>query len=817
MSVADAPARTPGERRPLGAHPVEVWVIAALLVALVSTGSRRTRSASSFRTDAGDVQLNASGAIRLSTGSTLFEIVGRPAAAEEMGQIRVVRDAHGIIFENIAFSVVVDGEAMRLVADKPRTTPKGPTHASAHVELLGEEASFDADLGYTLHRSPTALLVSLKLRSVQSHAVSLVASIPTGGTATFVRGTGMLVDSGDAQGSLVIFESALSAAGLGTTIAGDMSVHVGPSEELAQSLLSATITLPVAPSGDTSEFFLVTGSSSSAVAEGAARLRHETVRHLHGRVVGGDTGVDVWGVGSDGRPLLHVKPRPDGTFDVIAPPGEVGFYATMAHTRASPIVPRSANDDSELELTMLPGGEAHVRVEDPDTGQPLTARLIVHGVAPTADPNFGPDYRASGAGPLIDALRGEATMSLPTGRYRILGTRGPEYTIDEQAVDVSPGSSHAVKLALRHIVDTPGWVGCDLHVHARPSFDSAVLPEDRVISLIAAGVDFAVPSEHNAVGRYEPVLEMFELTRDLASVPGVEITTARPSWGHFNVFPYPGPSIPRFRRTTVKQIFAEAREGDPARVLQVNHPRLGKGMGYFDVVGLDAKTGHAERDWRDDFDSIEVYNGADGASRARVEAVLLDWLRLLELGHRYVGTGDSDSHRIQYQWAGYPRTYVALPPERAGDTGEPIDKLALVASLKAGRAFVTSGPMVEATINGQGPGATVTLDENVARLHVIVRAAPWIDVSEVEVLLGTTSVARAPVSPGPRIVSSPDGDLVAARAAAVRFAGDFDVPFEGNAPRFVVVVVRGTRAMDDVLPYMPIQPLAFTNPIWLSR
>jgi len=29
--------------------------------------------------------------------------------------------------------------------------------------------------------------------------------------------------------------------------------------------------------------------------------------------------------------------------------------------------------------------------------------------------------------------------------------------------------------------------------------------------------------------------------------------------------------------------------------------------------------------------------------------------------------------------------------------------------------------------------------------------------------------------------------------------------------------VRGTRAMDDVLPYMPIQPLAFTNPIWLSR
>jgi hypothetical protein len=339
------------------------------------------------------------------------------------------------------------------------------------------------------------------------------------------------------------------------------------------------------------------------------------------------------------------------------------------------------------------------------------------------------------------------------------------------------------------------------------------LPEDRVISLIAAGVDFAVPSEHNAVGHYEPVLEALELGRDLSTVPGVEITTARPSYGHFNIFPYQGPQVPPFRRTTLKRIFTLARGGDPTRVLQVNHPRL-KSIGYFDIVGLDARTGHADRDWRDDFDSIEVYNGADGANRARVEAVLSDWLHLLELGHKYVGTGDSDSHRIQYQWAGYPRTYVALPLEQAGDTGAPIDKVALVASLKAGHAFVTSGPIVEATINGQGPGSTVAVADRTARLHVIVRAAPWIDVSEVEVMLGTSSVARVPVASHRQ---RPATDLAALRAAAVRVERDFDVPFDGTAGKFVVVIVRGTRPMDDVLPYMPIQPLAFTNPIWLAR
>jgi len=803
------------ERRS-GARLIEVAVFAAVLIVIVAVGSRRTRSAASFRSDAGDVQVNASGDIRLSSGGALFEIVGRPGPDEHMGDIRIVRDVHGLVFDTLALRVTVGGIPVRVLADRLRTTPKGPTHASAHVELRGQDGTFDGDLGYTLHRSPSALFVSLKLRSPPPHPVALGVTTPLDRTVPFVPGTGLLGDSGEAKGPLVVFESTLQAGVIGTG-AGDVEIHVDASEEGPEAPPVAALTFPAGEGGEAVPFFVLAGADPGSVTDAAARLRKTPVRHLHGRVVGGDRGIDVWGVGPEGKPVLHVKPGADGRFQAVAPPVDVGFYATMAQTRASPIVMRMAQDDSELELMMLPGGEARVRVVDLDSGRPLTARLIVHGVTPTADPNFGPDYRASGAGPLIDALRGEAVMPLPSGRYRVLATRGPEYTMDEQPIDVTPGSAHDIRLALRHVIDTTGWVGCDLHVHARPSFDSAVLPEDRVLSLVAAGIDFAVPSEHNAVGDYEPALEALDLSRELASVPGVEVTTARPSIGHFNVFPYPGPSIPPFRHTTVRQIFAKAREGDPSRVLQVNHPRLGRAIGYFDYVGLDTKTGRSEKEFRDDFDSVEVYNGADGAHRERVEAVLTDWLRLLELGHRYVATGDSDSHRIQYMWAGYPRTYVALPAAQAGDTGQGIDKVALVASLKAGHAVVTSGPFLEATINGQGPGNTVTLAEHAAKLHVIVRAAPWIDVSEVEVLLGTASIARVPVTSQPRRPAAPLSDLATARAESIRFERDFDVPFETNAPKFVVVVVRGNRAMDDVLPYMPIQPLAFTNPIWLVR
>src|SRR5215510_9677945 len=93
----------------LGARPFEVGVFAAAIMALVTTGARRTKSAASFRSDAGDVQLNASGDIRLSTTGALFEIVGRPGAGEELGDIRIVRDARGVLFENIVLSALVDG------------------------------------------------------------------------------------------------------------------------------------------------------------------------------------------------------------------------------------------------------------------------------------------------------------------------------------------------------------------------------------------------------------------------------------------------------------------------------------------------------------------------------------------------------------------------------------------------------------------------------------------------------------------------------------------------------------------------------------
>src|SRR3954463_4133269 len=112
----------------------EIVVLAAALVLLIATSSRRPRSQSSFRTDVGDVQLSASGDVRLSTLGTLFEIIGR-GDPEDVGDVRAVRDAWGIALDGVAIGAFVDGAPRDLRIDSLRTTPQGPAHAMAHAEI----------------------------------------------------------------------------------------------------------------------------------------------------------------------------------------------------------------------------------------------------------------------------------------------------------------------------------------------------------------------------------------------------------------------------------------------------------------------------------------------------------------------------------------------------------------------------------------------------------------------------------------------------------------------------------------------------------
>ncbi len=732
-----------------------------------------------------------------------------------------VRSVDGAFLRDLDLECLVDGDAHALELGQ-----EARVHGdSLAVSLRADTGGTPIDLlaTFRLEAASDALVVTLSPRAPVGgtpHALALRVDIPTEGRTAFISGVGELGDLGTVMGPMVTIDADPAPLGIVSRNGPvEVAAVVDEAPESSGTPMRIAVTSPKATvdPAESTDLRVVLGASSTRIWGTLYQLAGTATARVRGSVSGAHGRARIYGLDAEGAPRVSALAAVDGRFVLDVPKAVVQWYAALDPSRTSTPITFVPGTPWDLRLDVSPGGELHVRIIDADTAAPLTARLIVHGIEGTLDPSFGPDYRASGAGPIIDALRGEVTTPVPVGRYRVAATKGIEWSIDSAVVDVASGGSVNVDLAPRHVVSTPGVVGCDLHVHARPSFDTPVQPEDRILSLVAAGVDFAVPSEHNIVGDYGPMLQTLDLGHDLAYVNGVEVTTFNPRFGHFGVFPYPlGQKVPPFRHTNVSAVFAAARRGDPNRILQVNHPRL-PSIGYFEDFGFDPSAPHPPRGMRFDFDSIEVYNGYEMAHPERVEAVLRDYFALLNQGHRYVATGSSDSHRIQYQWAGYPRTMVALDDTSpAGDAGSAVDPQAVIVALRKGHATVTTGPILDVDLGGGHPGDEVFLEDDPVPLHVRVRAAPWVDVSRVDLVVGGKTVRTLPVEPRPTALGREPGSREEAEARTVRL--DAAIRLEvGRENTWVVVIARGSRRMDDVLPFMPIVPMAMSNPIWVTR
>jgi len=523
----------------------------------------------------------------------------------------------------------------------------------------------------------------------------------------------------------------------------------------------------------------------------------------------------------DGRPVMSARPDAHGQAIVPFPPlGRAAvhtprYYAVgsaFGHAR-SDSVPVTVEPGARALVRIPTGGQIRIVARDPN-GQPVAARARVIGVARTATLDLGPDWSAAGAGDTVLLTEGLAVVPAEPGRYRVIVSHGPEWTLHDETVEVSATYRPEVRAILQHVIDPGEWVASDFHVHSAPSYDSRVSLEDRLTCFAAEGVRFAAATDHNYVTAYGPTAEEVGIS-DFGSVTGVEVTTESPSFGHFNAFPFPlDPSLPfngapRFSDTSPSALFMELHARDPETLVQVNHPRLEGGIGYFDVMGFDPETGAAEGPYSDSFDTLEVWNGFDLGRLPKFERVFGEWLELLALGHRYIATGNSDSHLVRLQLVGYPRTYVNVPGGRIDDG------LAVVRALREGRAFVTSGPFLEVSVDGHGPGEIAEARGRVAHVRVIVRAAPWLSADDLTLFINGEAVKTLAIGPAAPAVTRGRTAPPGRPLPVLRFDRVVDVPVSSDA--FLVVQVRGRTSMGDLLGRSGALPIAFTNPIWLDH
>ncbi len=422
-----------------------------------------------------------------------------------------------------------------------------------------------------------------------------------------------------------------------------------------------------------------------------------------------------------------------------------------------------------------------------------------------------PDELALRAGVLY-SLRGAATITVSPGSYTVYASRGMEWSLARRELTFQPGQAVREEFSLRHEVDTRGWISGDFHLHTltHSGHGDANLKE-RCITFVGEGMEFAVATDHNHNTDYGPTLAELGMTGTITAVTGNEVTTPI---GHFNAFPLdPSRPIPPPQAQDAVALFKLIREEPNAfgivPVIQINHPRWG-GIDYFTQLELDPLTGTStNKRYSELFDTIEVFNANEGwgyfdAEYGGVDEgasrhwVLRDWFNLLNRGRVFGAVGNSDSHYVHAEVAGWPRNFMPSPTDDPGR----IQAADVAACLRARQSFTTLGPFVEWNLNGRSiVGAQLLHAERPVTTQVRVQAASWIDCDRVKVIVNGDVT---------RVIPVPD----------VRTPLRLDVPLELSLTEdsWVALLVEGDDPLHPIVHTRdrPVLPLAVVNPIWID-
>lgn len=500
------------------------------------------------------------------------------------------------------------------------------------------------------------------------------------------------------------------------------------------------------------------------------------------------------------------KPVP---FAFHLPPGTCEVRANLFPAIVERTFAASAAGANDWKLGAPAFGRVRVAVAD-RLGRPVPGKVSFIGLAPAATPYFAPvDPIASGRSweslkNVVYPPAGGLEAVLPAGTYLATASRGPEFSMETRVVEVLAGEPAALPFTIDRAVGTPGLVAVDSHMHTQFS-DGSVLVAERVRSAVAEGLDVVFSADHNTVIDYGPEIARLGLAGEIVFIPGVEVT-ARTGSIHFNSLPValrpgePNGGAIGVRDETPAKLFALARERDPESLVHLNHPRSGS-LGYFNNYHLDPdKAAFADALFDLGFDVMEAMNGARFGQDN--DDAVEDWFHLLNRGYPIRIVASSDAHGTDGGETGYSRTYALLPgPEKGA-----VDEAALVAALKRGRAFVSNGPIVAVRANGRATfGDLVEAKRGRVDLDIAVTGAPWLDVSEVRLVVNGE---RRPPLP----VAGADG-------RTVKFRDRVRVEMPGDG--WIAVEVRGARPLYPLIqqragngdPARAALPYALTNPI----
>jgi TolB protein len=408
-----------------------------------------------------------------------------------------------------------------------------------------------------------------------------------------------------------------------------------------------------------------------------------------------------------------------------------------------------------------PMGRIVVAVTDSATRRRIPARVSVR----VASKSFAPDERWRHADEAIlrDGERfeygywhssGIDTLTVPAGRAVVQVWRGPEWRSTTRVVTVRPERATAVNVRMTRLANLPatGWWGGDVHVHMNYGGAYRNTPAQLALQARAEGLHVV----HNLVVNKEQRIPDIAYWRtgllhsapDLIIANGQEFHTG--IWGHTSQLGlrdhYLLPDYAAYPGTALASLFpTNAHVADLARqqgaLTGYVHPldfrpdlsQFQGGVPY--ELPIDVALGKV--------DFLEVMGYSDHRITSEI------WFRLLNCGFRVPAAAGTDAFPNFASLRGPPglvRTYAKAGPR--------LDHRAWLSALKAGRTFVTNGPLISLTVNGREPGDELRLPfgGGTHRVRARVTVLTHVPVNHVDIVSNGRVVARLMDAREPRIV-----------------------------------------------------------------
>jgi TolB protein len=446
-------------------------------------------------------------------------------------------------------------------------------------------------------------------------------------------------------------------------------------------------------------------------------------------------------------------------------------------------------------------GTLRVNVVD-RAGNPLPARISVttpegRGYAPDdawrhADEAFDRSERQFEY-PYFHST-GTSELTVPAGQVRVEVWKGPEYRVYRAAVRVRAGARATHRIVLERLDDLParGWWSGDVHVHM--NYGGAYRNTPSHLAFQARAEDLHVV-ENLIVNKEQriPDIAYFRTDADPVSTSTFLLMHAQEFhtsvWGHLGLLNlgthYLLPEYAGYPNTAAASLALTN-----ARVADLAHAE-GALVGY--VHPFDTKPDPADTTaqlWYElpvdvalgKVDYLEVMGYSDHLVTSEI------WYRLLNCGFRLPAAAGTDAFPNFASLRGPPglvRVFV--------HSGLKLDHRSWLAGLKAGRTFVTNGPLLDFSIAKATAGDEITVPAGVQQMLALVRLRSNVPIDHLEIIGNGRVVATVPLDAG---------------------------KMTANASVHVPVTASGwylLRAYSDrsEMPVLDLYPFASTSPIYV--